>query len=569
MSGGNDKIKKELYKTALTDIYLLKKDIDANRYRVRNLQKAVWDDDAVILSQMLSEIATAKKNINWGDILNKPTSMPPNGAAGGDLTGTYPDPTIGFFQTLPVLLGVPILNDVITWDGAKWISQAGGGGGGAVTSVNALVGVVPLTGTANRITISAANLFDIGTDVVTLAGAQALSNKSGLISQWTNDAGYVTSSSPALTATYVGYGDGANLLTGDSNFTWGSAAQDLTVGATVQLKIFNSANAAWIAQGDAGYWFTGTASTGLLAHRGFGIDLKTSEIYTMGDVGINNNTHITVNDTTQKIFLYEGSTAGASAGDVWTLVSNATGEGAWTAPAGGASPLTTKGDLYTFSTVDARLAIGATNGMFLQVASGATTGNQWSPYTLPVAVPTVGKILRSDGTNMLGTTATYPDTVTSGRLIMASASNVVSDVAMSGDATITNAGVITVTSLANLKKGSFGATWDGQGGVIGTGAWQEITIPYAGTITDWVIDSYTPATGIAVSGSIIIELYRSGASIIGAGNKPTLSSASTNSAAVSGWTSTAVAAGDKLYAYVSSTPVSCLKVTCTFNITKT
>ena len=240
---------------------------------------------------------------------------------------------------------------------------------------------------------------------------------------------------------------------------------------------------------------------------------------------------------------------------------------------GGASPLTTKGDLYTFSTVDARLAIGATNGMFLQVASGATTGNQWSPYTLPVAVPTVGKILRSDGTNMLGTTATYPDTVTSGRLIMASASNVVSDVAMSGDATITNAGVITVTSLANLKKGSFGATWNGQGGVITNSniAVAEIVVPANGNITDFVIESYYMVAGVPtyLSGSIVLDLYASGASMIGAGNKPTLSSASTSSAAVAGWTTTAVTAGDKLFVYIVGSPVTCLVVTVTFKYTKT
>lgn len=61
-----------------------------------------------------------------------------------------------------------------------------------VSSVNSLTGAVALTGTANRITISAANVFDIGTDVVTLTGAQALSNKTGLISQWTNDVPYLT-----------------------------------------------------------------------------------------------------------------------------------------------------------------------------------------------------------------------------------------------------------------------------------------------------------------------------------------------------------------------------------------
>jgi hypothetical protein len=60
----------------------------------------------------------------------------------------------------------------------------------AVISVNGNIGAVALTGTANRITISGANVFDIGSDVVTLGGTQTLTNKSGNISQWTNDSGY-------------------------------------------------------------------------------------------------------------------------------------------------------------------------------------------------------------------------------------------------------------------------------------------------------------------------------------------------------------------------------------------
>jgi len=47
------------------------------------------------------------------------------------------------------------------------------------------------------------------------------------------------------------------------------------------------------------------------------------------------------------------------------------------AAAGGSSPLTTKGDLYTFSTVDARLGVG-TNGHVLTADSTEATGVKWA-----------------------------------------------------------------------------------------------------------------------------------------------------------------------------------------------
>ena len=49
---------------------------------------------------------------------------------------------------------------------------------------------------------------------------------------------------------------------------------------------------------------------------------------------------------------------------------------AWVA-VGGGSPLTTKGDLYTFSTVDARLGVGA-NGTTLVADSAQATGLKWA-----------------------------------------------------------------------------------------------------------------------------------------------------------------------------------------------
>lgn len=54
------------------------------------------------------------------------------------------------------------------------------------------------------------------------------------------------------------------------------------------------------------------------------------------------------------------------------------------------SPLTTKGDVFTYSTTDARLAVG-TNGKVLTAASGETTGLSW-------ATPTTGTVT-GGGTN--------------------------------------------------------------------------------------------------------------------------------------------------------------------------
>ena len=50
---------------------------------------------------------------------------------------------------------------------------------------------------------------------------------------------------------------------------------------------------------------------------------------------------------------------------------------AWVGVGGGSSPLTTKGDLYTFDTADARLGVGA-NGTVLTADSVEATGLKWA-----------------------------------------------------------------------------------------------------------------------------------------------------------------------------------------------
>lgn len=73
----------------------------------------------------------------------------------------------------------------------------------------------------------------------------------------------------------------------------------------------------------------------------------------------------------------EGNIGGsASVGDVLTLKDASTGECEWDAPTGSSSPLTTKGDIYTYDSADARLGVG-TDGQVLSADSSEATGLKW------------------------------------------------------------------------------------------------------------------------------------------------------------------------------------------------
>ena len=98
-------------------------------------------------------------------------------------------------------------------------------------------------------------------------------------------------------------------------------------------------------------------------------------------------------------------------------------------PAAGVTLLTTKGDLFGFSTVNARVPVAVGDGKVLQVSSAAAVGLAYSTATYPVTATGTGTLLRADGTNWVATTSTYPNTNAINTLLYASAANVMSALA--------------------------------------------------------------------------------------------------------------------------------------------
>lgn len=87
-----------------------------------------------------------------------------------------------------------------------------------------------------------------------------------------------------------------------------------------------------------------------------------------------------------------------------------------------------------------------TAGQLLQSGGGGSTAMTWSTATFPTGSGATGTILRSDGTNWVATTATYPATTTINQLLYSSSASVIAGLATANGG-ILNTGATGIPSI--------------------------------------------------------------------------------------------------------------------------
>jgi hypothetical protein len=188
----------------------------------------------------------------------------------------------------------------------------------------------------------------------------------------------------------------------------------------------------------------------------------------------------------------------------------------------------------------------------LLTSGGASADPTWTTATFPATATSTGTILRSNGTNWVASTDTYPDTSTAGALIAATATNVIGEIAdvatgqvlMSGGVGVIPAysdspsvsGSLTAGTTVTATSGNITAS---AGNLVAAGAGNGVSLPVttgsgdaSGTVNCNGRTGSVTFTSVSVANNADITLTMGNTSITGASTRCvwSLSGATTNSA---------------------------------------
>lgn len=316
----------------------------------------------------------------------------------------------------------------------------------ALGTPSALVGT-NITGTAAGLTAGTVTTNANLTGPITSTG-----NATAVASQTGTGSTFVMNTSPTLVTPVIGAATGTSLsVSGQLTSTVATGTAPLVVSSTTQVANLNAATAGSATTATTATNANNVATTLVSANQAYFPLFVASS--TNGNQAIDLTTGLTFNPSTNLLATttFSGALTGTASGNTtysannhgvvlssatnamtviapnastafplvsggtgadpsWALLSIAgggTGQSTASAAFGALSPLTTKGDVLTYSTVNARLPVGA-DGLVLTTDSTQTTGLKWSTasagtvtsvaLTVPAFLSVAGSPVTSSGT---------------------------------------------------------------------------------------------------------------------------------------------------------------------------